>query len=188
MTHFTRPLTLLALVCSAATGCVVYEHEHDRHDGYDEGYTYEDGEDSGDVEATPELALGFFPDQAEQGESFLGYLTVAEGELDFEEVESVTFYGDIEVLDFDARGDEIIVSVSVAPDAIVGGVDILIETKESQAIWAEGLFTVYEAGSGHSCDDAEEDDDEGGGLVDEGGDEGGEEVGEGDGDDTGGCP
>ncbi len=194
MSHFTRPMILLGLVSAAASGCVVYENDHAGNDGYDEDYTYgDDGvDDSGDVDATPELAMGFHPDQAEQGEAFLGYLSVSEGELDFDTVEAITFYGDVELQDFDVRDDEIILSVAVSPDAVTGDVDILLEFGGNQAFWAEGVLTIYEADSGHSCDDAEDDgvDGDGNAAGDDGDGDGSTDGdgGEQSGDDSGDCP
>jgi hypothetical protein len=88
----------LALVMGLATlglsGCVVYEHDHKGL--YDEGYEsdWDDGDpdaDSGDVDAPDEQSfeLDFYPDQVEQGELFIGYLTVAEGEFDLQQIEQL---------------------------------------------------------------------------------------------------
>jgi len=167
MRNVAANMAIIGLTLSGLSGCVVYEKDH-KADGYDEGYDDLDGEDNplgedetGDdiVDEEPAVVLGFYPDQAEQGESFIGYITVNEGELDLSLVEQLNFYGDIEVQDFDIRGDdEIIVSIAVSEDAITGPVDVLLELSQdgNDVVWFEAAFTVYEAGSGNSCDDADE--------------------------------
>ena len=175
-------MAIIGLTLSGLSGCVVYEKDH-KTDGYDEGYDGLDGEDNplGEdendddvVDEEPAVVLGFYPDQAEQGESFIGYITVKEGELDLSLVEQLNFYGDVEVQDFDVRGAD---SIAVSDDAITGPVDVLLELSQggNDVVWFEAAFTVYEAGSGNSCDDAEEpvDDDTDEDPGDDPGDDGG---------------
>jgi len=189
-----RNIAIIGLAIGGLSGCVVYEKDH-KADSYDEGYDDLDNEenpldeDDTSVDEKPSLVLGFHPDQAEQGESFIGYITVDEGDLDLSLVEELNFYGDIDVQDFDVRGDdEIIVSVSVHEDAVTGPIDVLLDMGGNDVVWFEGALTVYEAGSGNSCDDAEDpvDDDTDDDPVEDPDDSGGDDGNTGD-DDTTGC-
>jgi len=158
-----RTIAIIGLTAAGLSGCVVYEKDH-KVDGYEEGYDNLDGDENpleddtidDDVEEVPPIVLSFYPNQAEQGESFIGYITLEEGDMDLSLVQDVTFYGDVEVLDFDNRGDELIVSLDIMDDAITGPIDVLLGLGGNDVVWFEAAFTVYEMGSGHSCEDAED--------------------------------
>ena len=145
-------IPILALTASA---CVV---ENDPIDGdLADVYDELDGDEEGledDEAAEPALDVAFWPDQCEQGEDFLGYVTVVEGDPSAFEVADIKVYGDAEVTAWDQRNGELIVSASVPEDAVEGEVDIVIELKDGSAVWIESATTVYERGTGSSAAEA----------------------------------
>ena len=158
-----RNLLAILTIPAITVGCVVYDNDGPGQDDPDVDIArdYEDDDvlDNGDEELG--FALEFSPSQAEQGESFIGYITVSDGQGDLNAVTDVKFYGDIAMGSWDSRGDEVILSVSVADDAVEGEVDMIVEMEDGSAIWLEAALTVYPNGSGNSYEDAPEPSDDG---------------------------
>jgi hypothetical protein len=149
-THFALSLCLLA-----TSACVTYDKKGELDTGtYDYGDDYGDpGGDSGDVDQAPDVTLSFRPYQAEQGEAFIGYITVSEGELDLSEVEELQFFGDVEIISQNIRDDEIIVSMLVPDLAETGDIDLVAILPNQSVIYLDAAFTVYPAGSGNLSGD-----------------------------------
>ncbi len=126
------------------------DHEWADNDDDDGG-----GEDTGEEQEPeePEYSYSLSPAEAEPGDSFIGSL-VAEGEEapGYDAITSIEFYGDVQVLASEVRGDELLLSLSVDFDAELGAVDLLVEFDDGDAAWVESVLVIYEVGSGHSSD------------------------------------
>ncbi len=160
----------------ALQACVIYDEdckgcEVDPNDNCPAGEGFcDDADPNGDPSGTNDTAeitdtadsaaeadtvdYGFYllPSQGEAGEIFIASLR-ADGEdtPDFEAITDLRFYeGDIEIIASDARSWEYLLTLSISPDAEPGPVDLLVEFKDGTASWVESVFTIYEAGSGHS--------------------------------------
>lgn len=187
-----RTLALIGLVTAGLSGCVVYEKDRHGDDDYEDGYDDLDGDENGledsglgeDGDEEPAVTLAFYPSEAEQGQAFIGYLTVTEGELELSAIEELSFYGDVEVVSYDIRDDEVIISLDVSPNAVLGEVDLLVDMGGNDVIWMEAAFTIFEAGSG-GTDGGSTDGGTDGGSTDGGGNDGGTDGGNDGGHDTG---
>ena len=147
-----KPILTLALGLAITSGCIIYDN-----DGYDpvreRGASAADTGIDTPVESPeiPSVTLSFLPPQAEQGESFIGRLTVDEGDLTLGDCHDVVVYGEASVDALIARSNEVLVSVSANDDATPGVVDVLVELTDGTAAWLEGAFTIFPAGSGNSA-------------------------------------
>ena len=161
-----KKIFLTIPVLALASGCLVYDN--DGQNGPDRDRTRPDlTEDSGAGEIEAPVDFEFTPPQAEQGEVFIGSLSVAEGDVDLSSVESVTVFGDAEILAIDSRPGEVLLSISVAGDAVSSEADFVVEFEDGSAAWLEAAFVISEMGSGAGAgdytgdtdptDDAEED-------------------------------
>jgi len=148
---------LIPILALSASACVVENDptEADLADVYDEIEGDDEGVDGEDA-AEPALEVAFWPDQCEQGEDFLGYVTVIEGDPADFSVADIKVYGDLEIVTWDQRGGELIVSASAPEDAVEGDVDMVIELQDGTAIWIESATSVNPQGSGGSAAEAGE--------------------------------
>ena len=147
-----RMLTLAIPFIGAATGCIIYDNDGNPIDGTDHtrpGLL----EDSGSDDIAPQISLEFTPPQAEQGEIFIGSLSITEGDADLSQVVSVTVYGDANVLAIDSRADEVLVTVAVDSDAATSSSDVVVEFEDGTAAWLEAGLSISPAGSGNSAAD-----------------------------------
>ena len=143
-------LTIPAL--ALASGCLVYDN--DGQMGPDRDRERPDlTEDSAAGELEAPVDFEFTPPQAEQGEVFIGSLSVGETDLDLTTVENVTIFGDADILAIDARPGEVLVSVAVASDAISSEADLVVEFADGSAAWLEAAFVISEMGSGAGAGD-----------------------------------
>lgn len=146
-----RMLILALPFLSAATGCIIYDNDGNPVDadhtrpGIDE--------DSGAEDVQPQISLVFTPPQAEQGEIFIGSLSISEGDTNLSAVVSVTVYGDANVLAIDSRADEVLVTVAVDSDAATSSSDIVVEFEDGTAVWLEAGLSISPEGSGNSTGD-----------------------------------
>jgi hypothetical protein len=147
-----RMLILATPLFGAATGCIIYDNDGNPNQGPDH-IRPELSEDSGMDDIEPQISLQFTPPQAEQGEIFIGSLSVSDGETDLSSVASVTVFGDADVLAIDARPSEVLVTVSVQGDAETSTADIVVEFEDGTAAWLEAGLTISPLGSGNSTDD-----------------------------------
>ncbi len=150
-----RTFAFIGLLAAGLSGCVVYEKG--RADGglhgddpADLGGSADEGpegalHDSGLDEASSAVVLDFYPSEVAQGERFIGYLSVVDGELDLAAVEDLRFYGDVELLSYDVRDDEVVISLGVSDRAVTGEVDLLVDLGGGEAVWLEGAFRIAEA-------------------------------------------
>jgi len=137
---------------AAAAGCIVYDNDGNKNEGPDHTRP-ELSEDSGTEDLEPQISLDFTPPQAEQGEIFIGSLSITEGDADLSQVASVTVFGAADVLAIDARPDEVLVSVAVEGDAETSEADIVVEFEDGTAAWLEAAFVISPEGSGSSASD-----------------------------------
>ncbi len=121
-----------------STGCVYEEHIH-LHD--DTAYSYDEEGLEHEEDAAREVQLAFEPDVVAPGETFLGYITVEQGDISLSSVADLTFYGDAVLDSWDAREGEIIVSITVAADA-EGALDLVVETDKGDALWLEAAVAI----------------------------------------------
>jgi len=147
-----RKLILGIPILALATGCIVYDN--DQGESNDRAHTRPGTvEDSGSSDIEPSLNLSFTPPQAEQGEIFIGSLSVTDGDLNLADVESVQLFGDAEVLATNIRSNEVLLSVGVAADAMSGEADIVVEFKDGSAAWLEAAFVIAPSGQGCAASD-----------------------------------
>ena len=147
-----KPILVLSLALATTTGCIIYDNDGSEP-VRERGATADDtGIDTPvDNPELPSVTLSFLPPQAEQGESFIGSLTVEEGDLSLGDCHDVVVYGDASVDALIARSGEVLVSITANDDATPGVVDVLVELNDGTAVWLEGAFTIFPAGSGKSA-------------------------------------
>ncbi len=133
-------LIVLPAIAMAFSGCIYYESDGSGYDCYDG-----DCAGGGDFEVNTEVDLSFAPDHVEVGDSFIGYLTDATGETDMNSVADVQFYGDVAASSWDARQDEIILSLTVDAEAVEGEVDIVVVFTDGSTAWLDAAFSILPA-------------------------------------------
>lgn len=161
-------LATTALIAVGVQGCIIYEdecHDCDWDGDWGDGWCDEDaaddpdcrgGDDTGEPDTSepdpePEFALFLDPGQAEQGETFLGHLTV-EGEFELAAITGVRFTSGVDVLWSENRGEELLILVDVPMDAETGSVDLVVSRDGDDAVLVEDALFVGEPGSGYSSD------------------------------------
>jgi hypothetical protein len=167
----------LAFAACALQGCIIYDHDCPGCDSGGSGRedrpdrnpwdTADEGDDpAGDDTAPPEdpdapaYALTMTPDQAEQGEVFIGSLrSSGEDALDLGRIADLRLYGDLAILATDLRSSELLLTVQVEPEARIGAVDLLAALDDGAAVWQPGLLTIFPAGSGHEAGSSDDGDD-----------------------------
>ena len=153
----TIALTLALAFLSMSVGCVYYEDcgTDDWEEGceLDEFDIGEDclEEDCGEEEVAP-IELSFAPGHAEQGETIPGILTLDGGELDLREA-TLVFYGPVDVLASVNEAGQITTILTIAEDAALGPVDLVLELPNGDAELLPGAFEIFAAGSGNSGTD-----------------------------------
>lgn len=135
----------LALPLLALNACIYYENNgecescqwDDWEDLDDDGDTNDPGDDI--------LALGLFmtPDEAELGDIVISSLKATE-QVDLSTVTVVEFYGAVNVHAFEARTDEVILSLGIDPDAELGPVGIVIEFEDGAIAEEDAVLTLIE--------------------------------------------
>ena len=164
-----RTFIVIGLTALAAQGCIIYEDDDcdgwcGGEDGWEDGWCDPDAEagddadcedpgDPGDPEP-PSFTMSFNPGQAEQGETFLGRLTV-EGEFDLGTVTELEFTGGPQILWSELRVDEILLLVDVPGQARLGESDLIVSREAEAGVLVESVLFIGEPGSGHSADDCE---------------------------------
>ena len=162
-----RNLFLLTLSLSALTGCIIYDNDGSGGCGWEDGTCpdpfgngdpadQDSGGDPTDTATDPAedaIILSFNPGQAEQGEIFLGSITVGTGELDLTLAKEIRVYGGAELLVFGARTHEITATFEVRDNAELGPVDLVVEFEDGSAELMPAAFTIFAANSGHNSGD-----------------------------------
>lgn len=166
-----RNLIVIGLTALAAQGCIVYEDEDcdgwcDWEERWEDGWCDPDHEDEdvdcgdpgdpgdSDEPDEPVYNMTFDPGQAEQGETFLGRLTV-EGEFDLNTVTELEFTGGPAILWSEIRVDEVLLLVDVPGQARLGEADLIVSRADAGAVLVESALFIGEPGSGNSADDCE---------------------------------
>ncbi len=149
----TRTMAL-TLIIAGFSGCIIYDN-----DGTGTAQDRESriGDDTGSLDRPddrpeiPAVTLKLAPPQAEQGETFIGRITIEEGDFELSEVTEVVIYGDAVVDALVARSNEVLISVSTLEDASPGTVDILVELDSGLAAWMPAALEIFPQGSGQSA-------------------------------------
>lgn len=166
-----RVFTILSFALISLNGCIIYEDSHCRGEGcepFDDDGDWDDVDDDADDadDATdddddgasgdndiPDLSLGFFPSQAEQGETFLASITVTEGQQDLTAVSEIRLYGPAELITWGARPGEITAAISVPDDAALSEVDVVVVLEDGRAELLPAALTIFAVGSGNTADE-----------------------------------
>lgn len=156
----TIALTLpLVALLSMSAGCVYYEdcgtedwEEGCELDEFDIGEDCIDGEDCEGEEEVAPIELSFAPGHAEQGETIPGILTLEGGDLDLSEA-TLVFYGPVDVLASVNEAGQITTILTIAEDAALGPVDLVLELPNGDAELLPAAFEIFGAGSGNSGSD-----------------------------------
>jgi hypothetical protein len=146
----TRTLPLIAML---ATGCIIYE---DRKDGRDDVAAAP--EEDPDAEQEPVDEPGEEPDatgllaltvnEAVPGALLLSTLVPLDPEVDVTSVHSVVFERDVQVLDTLTRPYELVLLLSVAPQAPLGEVAVTVESTQGSGYVLDEPFRIVEAADG----------------------------------------
>jgi len=151
----TRTIALTVML-AGFSGCIIYDNDSP---GTAQDRDRRIGDDTGSVDEPnsqpeiPAVTLKLAPPQAEQGETFIGRITVEDGDFELSEVTDVVIYGDAIVDALVSRANEVIVSVSTMDDAAPGPVDILVELESGLAAWMPGALEIFPQGSEQSASD-----------------------------------
>ncbi|MCK6525227.1 hypothetical protein L6R49_27800 [Myxococcota bacterium] len=165
-----RVFTVLSFALISLNGCIIYEDTYCRGEGCepfddDSDWDVDDDDDSAEDDTAedddgasgdpdiPDLTLGFFPSQAEQGETFLASITVTEGQQNLTAVSELRLYGPAELITWGARPGEITAAISVADDAELGEVDVVVVLDDGRAELLPAALTIFAAGSGNTADE-----------------------------------
>ena len=157
-TNMNKSIALTLAVLSMSVGCVYYEDcgAEDWEEGceLDElGFDDEclDGEDCEEDEAAP-IELSFAPGHAEQGETIPAILTLEGGELDLSQA-TLVFYGPVDVLASVNEAGQITTILTIAEDAALGPVDLVLELPNGTAELLPATFEIFATESGNSGSD-----------------------------------
>lgn len=170
-----RVFTILSFALISLNGCIIYEDSHCRGEGCDpfdddsdwddldeddaddvddaDDATDDDGDGASGDNDIPDLSLGFFPSQAEQGETFLASITVTEGQQNLTAVSEIRLYGPAELITWGARPGEITAAISVADDAELTEVDVVVVLDDGRAELLPAALTIFPIGSGNTADE-----------------------------------
>lgn len=138
-----RHQSLFLILASALSGCLIHDNDcwkdgapgHYGHGGSDTGASGDTGAEA----AAP--AFLFNPDEVVVGQSAIVSL-VADQDFDFSTLVNIEFYGDITICTRADRDDEVLLSVVVAADAELGGVDAVLEFSDGTAAWLDDGLTI----------------------------------------------
>ena len=149
-------LIALSVLAAGFSGCIIYDNDgtsvpRDRGERI--------GDDTGSIDGPdeqpeiPSVTLKLTPPQVEQGETFIGRITVEDGDFELSDVSEVLIYGDAIVDALVARSSEVLVSVTALEDASPGSVDILVELDSGLAAWMPAALEISAKGAGQSAED-----------------------------------
>ncbi len=146
-------LIVLPAIAMAFSGCIYYET-----DGSGYNCTEGDCAEGGEFGLAEDSVLAFAPDHVEVGSAFIGYLSDETGQLDMNSVTDVQFYGDVAAAGWDSREDEVILSLTVDPEAVEGEVDIVVVFEDGSTAWMDAAFSILPAGERELGNDGSGDD------------------------------
>lgn len=153
----TRALLALLFVFSGQTGCIYYENNGDFGGGGGTGNGWwSNGSDSpadtADTSADAPASSGLVvsPDHAAAGDTLLLNLT-ATVDFDLSIITDIHFEGPVTVQDVTVRDSEILIVVTIAPDATPGDVNIWVNSADGQAWNVDTALTVEPATNPSDC-------------------------------------
>ncbi len=156
-----------------AAGCLIYDtHEKDGRAGADWGDSggerTDAGErtDTGEPAASDDAGAAFTLDPASGaiGSTLIASLTASD-EFDFSTVSTVQFYTGVDVIAYQPRDAEILLSLSIPPGTTPRTADVLVLLESGEVEFLPGAFVLEAAGEA----DADGDGDGDGGRTDTGG-------------------
>ncbi|MBK7759881.1 MAG: hypothetical protein IPI35_26460 [Deltaproteobacteria bacterium] len=80
-------------------------------------------------------------------------ITVTEGEQDLTAVSEIRLYGPAELITWGARRGEITAAITVADDAALTEVDVVVVLDDGRAELLPAALTIFPVGSGNAADD-----------------------------------
>lgn len=131
------------------SGCIIYDHTGKcRECGWEStdsgtpGDSNDPGDSSGeDSDVDPEEAsFTLTPSEGLIGSVFITSLTAEN--FDLSTVAETSFYGEVELLATQNRGDEILLTVSIPADAAVGSADLLLVMEDGSARMLEDILSL----------------------------------------------
>lgn len=155
-----RGMCTLVVAAVLGQGCVVYAHDNDRGKCTDDDL-FDDSDKPDDSDGDPteptapteptvptepvEFTLALDPPTGMIGETLLSSLVVSEGTYDLTGIVEVGFGGDdVEVIDLEARADEVVLVLTVAADATPGPVDVFAIDATGDVWLLPDAFTIVE--------------------------------------------
>lgn len=158
-----RATMMLAAVVVLGQGCVVYAHDNDRGK-CDQDDLFDTGVDAGEEPTEPteptqptepteptgptepvDFTLKLDPPTGLVGDTLLASLVVTEGTYDLSGIVEVGFGGgDVEVIDLQARAEEVVLVLTVAGDATPGPVDVYAIDGGGDVWLLPDAFTIVE--------------------------------------------
>jgi hypothetical protein len=165
-----RRLSMSALIgVSLASGCVVYDNDcPSEYDDNEQGLDHDRPDyDDTDGDEAPAPSYSLDPATAQPGDVFIASLT-SDQAINYEAIVEIEFLtDDVTPCTFQARADELLVTVGVQDFAEIGPVDMLIVFEDGTTDYATRILTIsLDDGSG---DDGDDGDDGGGGGTGGGG-------------------
>ena len=156
LTSHTLRRTLMSLpLLSLMGGCIIYDHENKCPGCEDSSFTDTDGpnhtiddtgdtSDTGDTGDTAPITAAFLltPAEGEAGHTAIVSLT-ATG-FDLSTVANVRFYGTVNLIASENRGDEVLMTVEIPAGASPTTVDMLLELNDNSAKLVEDALTILE--------------------------------------------
>lgn len=150
MTPSLRALAFFLLPTLGA--CIVYDEScPDDRGGRGQGEDDTSGDDHGGEDtAAPDpdedsdgeaLGMSLDPSSGLPGEELISSLTATQA-FDWARVEQLRFFGPVRPCAFQARPDELLITLVVEEEAEAGPVDLLLELDDGGAVWLEDAFTV----------------------------------------------
>ena len=145
----------LTILLPALGGCIVYDHEgkcfgceDDPVGPIDEGLTGDSG--GNEVDDSGGGTVGGYkfvldPSEAYPGDTFIAHLTQT-GAFDLSQVASAQFLDTpVEVLATEAGADELLLTISVRPEAIPATVSMLLNTADGGNEYVPDVLTILES-------------------------------------------
>lgn len=162
-------LTLLLPLAALMGGCIIYDtHNRGRGEGgwWDTGDTGEYTDDTDgrpdDTDGRPTFQFALSPSRGEIGTTFIASLTAVGEAFDFGAVEDVEVYGSADVLAFNARAGELLLTLAIPAAATPGTADLLLVLPDDRVEFIGQALTLVAAGTDPG-DTGPDDTDSGGG-------------------------
>ena len=154
-----KSIALTLALLSMSVGCVYYEdcgtedwEEGCELDGFEFDEECMDGPDCEEQEEAAPIELSFAPGHAEQGETIPAILTLEGGALDLSQA-ILVFYGPVDVLASVNEAGQITTILTIAEDAALGPVDLVLELPNGTAELLPAAFEIFATESGNSGSD-----------------------------------